>query len=356
MTQSILGSSVSSVLPRFWRWWVDELRSLFSAGKSASSGLGAKYLLEVDSRQLVLRDAASREILSQAIDAGTAISATGHSIRGATIDVLLTPERALFQTITLPASTQENIRQVLEYELDRVTPFKKEDIYFEIAAKEMQRDSNTVKLELCVIKKKLIDGLLTELGGQNIAVHDVGVVKPDGAPLLFDRVHLGLESATSPGHTGLTRLLLVIVAVLIVTSIALPFVKLYWQNAALQREISGLSEQVKEVRDVQDSYARSIQEDAWIFNRLNKQPPMIELIDELTRVIKDQSYLESFSYQNGEIYIKGKSKSASGLLADLDSSNLLDQVQFAAPVTQSAGDRLERFEIEMVVAGVKNDG
>ena len=53
--------------------------------------------------------------------------------------VALPPEQVLRKTITLPAAVEENLRQVLAYDLDRHTPFKPEEVYFDASDRRARR-------------------------------------------------------------------------------------------------------------------------------------------------------------------------------------------------------------------------
>ena len=57
--------------------------------------------------------------------------ATRSTIRGVRIVLCIPAERVLQRNLTLPAAAEENLRQVLAFEMDRQTPFKADQIYFD---------------------------------------------------------------------------------------------------------------------------------------------------------------------------------------------------------------------------------
>jgi general secretion pathway protein L len=69
----------------------------------------------------------------------------------------------IFKRVTLPAPTEENLKEVLGYEMDRYTPFALEDVCFDykIVARDEEHDS--IHVLLMVVKKSVIDYYLTLL-------------------------------------------------------------------------------------------------------------------------------------------------------------------------------------------------
>ena len=74
-------------------------------------------------------------------------------------------------------------------------------------------------------------------------------------------------------------------------------------------------------------------------------PSIIEMLNLLTKVIPDHTYVQRLTLESGQLSIQGLSASASELIAIIDQTGLFDDIRFAAPVTQSGGDGLERYSI-----------
>ena len=83
---------------------------------------------------------------------------------------------------------------------------------------------------------------------------------------------------------------------------------------------------------------------------------MVIVIDEVTRLLPDNTWLKSFQYANGKLQIQGISSSASALIAILEASQLFNNTRFVSPVTQDRSTGLERFQIATQLKGSKNAG
>lgn len=115
------------------------------------------------------------------------------------IYVCVPQEQAIIQQVFLPLAAQDNLRQVLEYEIERQLPFKREDIYFDYLPVGKRGE------KLCVYvfatPKRNLAGLLSMLESLGI--------EPDGVEttvtalanyLLFSHGDGGGNTALVAGH------------------------------------------------------------------------------------------------------------------------------------------------------------
>jgi len=141
-------------LSAFWRWWSDQIVGLIPPGprnalrrrrlwpilafeKDSATlfvpqvGNGGLAFAEV-ARVPVSDDPAAAMAGRAAIDA-LPRGAYGGNATGGRVVVALPPTQVLRKTILLPAAAEENLKQVLAYDLDRHTPFKPDEVYFDAA-------------------------------------------------------------------------------------------------------------------------------------------------------------------------------------------------------------------------------
>ncbi len=72
-----------------------------------------------------------------------------------------------------------------------------------------------------------------------------------------------------------------------------------------------------------------------------------ELLDLLSARTPEDTWLDYFSLSNGELILRGESKSALKYLSELSKVTGLAEVKFASPVTRDPGNDMERFNIEL---------
>src|SRR5581483_356993 len=129
-------------LPRFFAWWGRELVACLPARWQALlAERSDALLLENQARELVLwRQSGERcrELGRIALDdTADGQRAAYLRLRAELEDpnlpqyYCIRPERTLRRSISLPAAAEDNLRQVLSFEMDRQTPFKADQVYFD---------------------------------------------------------------------------------------------------------------------------------------------------------------------------------------------------------------------------------
>ena len=77
-------------------------------------------------------------------------------------------DQVVLKYLDLPLAIEENLGNVLTYELDRYTPFTIEDVYLDYQIISRDKEGQTLKILLVAVKKELIDRYLMILERLNI--------------------------------------------------------------------------------------------------------------------------------------------------------------------------------------------
>jgi len=83
--------------------------------------------------------------------------------------------KVIFKSLSLPSPTEENLREVLGFEMDRYTPFSLDDVYFDFKVVERDDARKLIQVVLVVIKKEVLNYYLTLLQRIHIKVRGVEV-------------------------------------------------------------------------------------------------------------------------------------------------------------------------------------
>jgi len=78
--------------------------------------------------------------------------------------------------------------------------------------------------------------------------------------------------------------------------------------------------------------------------------PVIKIIDELTQLVPDDTWLTRFSILKGEIQLQGESNTASSMIPVIESSNNFTEARFRSPVTRNNISNKDKFNLTAKLA------
>ncbi|HDK38106.1 MAG TPA: hypothetical protein ENG92_03725, partial [Thiolapillus brandeum] len=84
--------------------------------------------------------------------------------------LLLPNDWVLQRTIVLPVAAQENLSQVISFEMDRFTPFSADQVYFDCHIGDREAGVDMFSVEVAVVPRKRLDDWLEHLRSAGIVV------------------------------------------------------------------------------------------------------------------------------------------------------------------------------------------
>lgn len=265
------------------------------------------------------------------------------------------PRDKLLQcTLKLPAAAQENLRQVLGYEMDLHTPFTAEQVCFDYRITAAGPEQ--IEVELHVAARELIDEAIQLARRLGLRLHtidtDDDAVDPTARP---QTGHLNLlPVAMRPRRYGrrqiVNRGLGLMMILLVAVNLAIPFWRQGQQLTVLHQAADIARKEAETtffLRDQRDALLTSLQR----IQSVNRGiPSTLAILDELSRLIPDDTWLQRLEINGHVLQLHGESAHASALIGLLDSSPLLEDVNFRSPVTQDPRSGKENFLISARLA------
>jgi general secretion pathway protein L len=96
-----------------------------------------------------------------------------------------------------------------------------------------------------------------------------------------------------------------------------------------------------------------IDETRKLIDQKNETPAILEMLNTLSTLIKDDTWLTYLQYADGHLQVQGESPAASNLISVLEASELFANARFVSPVTQDNVSKLERFQITVDATSIK---
>lgn len=346
----------------FFMWWFGELRAMLPKRLTALFTPPVNELaLELTKNHLVLRRTigeADRELGSLDVDledpgasraAVQAILADAN-LEGATIALGLPSSLALRRVVDLPSAADENLRQVIAFEMDRLTPFAADAVHYDVHLLARDQESRRIKVELLVLPRGAVDPAVETLRGLGFEPEVVSVSrKRAGTPPW--RVPLAVNgNGRSRFALRLSIVLLVVAAVLAIVGVDLALDRDRAWAARLADEVAATRREAEEGRQLEAQIDALGSQGNFILDRKKARPPVVEVLAELSRVMPDDTWLYRLRLINQELQTFGYSPNASVLIGLLENSSLFSSAQFRAPLTRDQRIDAEQFHIAFQVA------
>jgi general secretion pathway protein L len=269
--------------------------------------------------------------------------------------MVLDEQQVLRRHLSLPIAAEPRLREVMAFEIDRQTPFPPSQVSFE--ARVLGRDlaGKTLRAELIVLPNAVLEKGLTALGPLATGLAGVDIVDSAGRPL---GVNLLPAARRSQRGAGQTRLKLALAAVFVVALLSSMFLNLGNRRSALdelQAQVDRADNQVRNVRRLRNELQRSVTAANFLAGRRAQQPTTLELLNDLTKRIPDDTSLEKFSINDGHIILIGQSKQAPALVGLLQASPLIQSPALAGAVQTDPRTNLDRFTLTAIVVGSQKE-
>ena len=265
---------------------------------------------------------------------------------GVALDIQIRNSEVLTRHLSLPASTEENLYEVIQYEMDRYTPFNKDDVYFDYKIEDRNSEKELIKVLLIVVKKEILAPIVNAIEMTNVHLRKIDIVDSENPDRnLKDINFFRANNEINRSKTASNKWLLIAAAVLFVLTGITPIMMNYIQINKISSELESMEGTVKKVKQLQSEYQKMQDQVGYLVRIKENNPSVIEMLNLLTKVIPDHTYVQRLSLESGQLSIQGVSASASELIAIIDQTGLFGEIRFAAPVTQSGADGLERYSI-----------
>ena len=344
-----------SPIPGFLSWWGESLRSCLPAKwREAMAAEAAQLWLQRDGDSLRLRrsdapDDAAPVVLALGSDqdVGSAfIGATSDAQRALPRVLLLEDSRVLRRRLTLPAATADNLRAVVGYELDRQTPFKPDQVYYDCRIARRDAASKQIEVDLILTPRAALDAELTALDGIAEGLDAVDIVGEDGQPTGCNL--LPAERRARRGHgvvliaLGLAALTVVLLAMAGAQSLDNRRDAL----ARLQEEVDARRVEARRVNQLRERLTDAVEGANFLAVRRSETPPVLDLVNELTyRMPPETTYLERLSLSGDKLSISGQSNQAAELVGLLQPSPQIRSVSLSGSIQPDSRTGKDRFTI-----------
>lgn len=360
-------------LPRFWRWWIGELTPLLpSASRIALQRRFVRPVIEFADGEAVLwrpdfgigptrlviaekvsltGDAAAVLAAGRAAVARLAADASG-GLAAPKVVIALSSRHVLRKELTLPAAVEENLAQTLAYDLDRHTPFRPEQLYFDAVVVSRDAAKKTLRVDWAAALRSIVDDARKQVEAWGAVPRAVVPgppataaklnLMPDGArprPLEWRRWQVWAPAAA--------------VATIALAAVIVPLA----QKRQYAIELNALSAEAGQQAQAADAVRHQLEvmqnDYDYVLAKKYAYPSLVQVLDEITRTLPDDTWLTQFELKTTgrgkesqrDLYLRGESGNAGKLIALLEDTKLVEQAAPRSPTTKIQGASGEIFDV-----------
>lgn len=263
---------------------------------------------------------------------------------------LVPADMALRRRLVLPAAAAERLRDVLAFELDRQTPFAAHEACFDARVLGV-RDDGQLEVELAAVPTGAFTSGLARLGGLAQGMAGADVEDAEGGIL---GLNLLPEAARVVQQAPQRGLHLALAGVAVVAVVFAAWAVLDNRRAAAEAFAAQVDSRADAARQVaaQRQQLVDLVTGTTILNQTSaRRPTALEVMDDVTRRLPDNTYLEKLAIEGDRLTLIGFSPEASGLVARLQGSPLWRNPALSGALQPDPRTRMDRFTLTAELLG-----
>jgi general secretion pathway protein L len=352
--------SVIYQLKTFWFWWSSEIGtllperilSILRGGKPAqllykdetlrivNQGLNGEEVVENYLRVIDFEDTENRRVLNDASE----------------VRLCLEPKKYLFKKVTLPIEAEENLREVLAFEMDRQTPFTVDQVYYDYVLNTRDKQNRTLDITLILAPIDKISQALQQLADNHVRINAISPCE-EIDPNLNEVNLLPPEKRQKPykRYRLLNLALLLLLLSLIIGNLILPL----WQKTAileqLESELHEYKSKATQVADLRKRVTSAKDDNRYLEGKKQTGKSVLDILLELTLLLPDDTWISNLEVRKDSVHLQGQSTASASLIPILETSRLFQNVTFRSPVTRSKKNDTERFHISAELSANDKD-
>ncbi len=256
----------------------------------------------------------------------------------ATRILLLSAEQCLHRHILLPKQAVGNLQQVMGFEMDRYTPFKAEDLFFDVVDTGVPQQTNQLEVLFVATPKNALTPMLEQCRFMSLLPNKVGYSAIQSPSENSSEIDL-LPESMRPVVNNKERLVAAMLALLLMFEVSAVLFYPSWvvkqELADLQTRISAIKDEVASVGQMRRSIDNTESQITALLNKKTSHPYAIDIMNELSKRLPEGSWLTDLRLSSKQLKIQGYSANATDLIQLLDDSPLFSNTRFTSPLASN---------------------
>jgi general secretion pathway protein L len=330
------------LLYEFAQWWGRQLWDLVPARLRQEAGDGRALVADAAEPgviTLISRRRSGEGRLGQFRTDGSGTQALRAALAsrpsGESVLLRIAPGAVLERDVNLPLAAERDPERVLGYEMERLTPFTADEVFWSTLIRTRDRARGRLGLRLTIVPRAAVQGLidlLTEAGGRPALLE---------APTAHGLRSIMLSHADAPRLTLVSsRTGLAVIGVLTALVLMSPFLHQSLAMADVQDKLDTLAPQMSQVEALRRRITGAGSGGDAVAAESRRVGDTLEALAAVTEILPDDSYLTEFTMRERKMTLSGLAASAPKLISGLSSDPRIRNPAFTAPVTRQEQGRI----------------
>jgi general secretion pathway protein L len=249
----------------------------------------------------------------------------------------LPPDAVLSREVVLPLAAARNLQAVIGFEIDRLTPFAAQEVFWGIGSLRQDRARGRLSLNLFFVLRAQVDSARQALAR-------IGLI-PSFIESAAGRIEL---DAARPAIRWTRSGVPVFCGILALGCLLSPFLRQQLALDSAARRIAAASPAAQTALGLRQQLAIAASGQAAIAEA-RRAGDALQVLASLTDALPDGTWLSDLELKSGDLTFDGRSANAAALIGRLSAVPGLQDPSFTAPVTRTADGTADVFSIHATV-------
>ena len=313
-----------------FRWWIDELLGMVPTEWRDRFLKRSSIIAEFGDSGVVYRDEQSGKVLPEK--------------PRRSVKVVMPADQVLLRQVDLPILPASDLKRVVALDLDRLTPFRADQVLFDTAVVSRDDERGRQQVMVGVIPRTSASRTLELSRANNIDPAAIGVVTGSGVPSTLDFLP-ALRDAEG-GSVGRRRASYFWIAAGVLLAFNL-FMLTYRDAIAtnqLREAVESQQSPVTVAMRLRDQVQKEATRRAALL-RVQKQNAPLPLLDAVSQALPDGTWVEHYEWNGRTVQLRGFRKATPNLLAKIEASPLLRNARSLSSDPHGAMGTTGSFEL-----------
>ena len=278
--------------------------------------------------------------------------------RGGVVALVAGDANGFRRVVELPIAVSGRLQQVLGFELDRLTPLRASDLYYDFRVLDRNAAAGNCRVEVVAVPRARVAPWLADAQLKNLEVTRL-ILAPTDVDTSLNLLTATQTEVDAPSrYRWLNTALLALCALLALALIAFPLWQMRQQVIDLMPVEATAKTEAEAASLLQKQLEKQIGEYNLPLARKHGAPLVIQVMEDLTKRLPDDTWATSFeikatpNLKTREVIVQGETGSGGKILQLFQESPLLKDPVLKAAMVRMTNPSSERFHIagELVAA------